>query len=220
MCGRFTLEHPEQIPERFHTVNGLPEVRPSWNVTPGQTVPIVTNQGRYQVELMKWGFVPSRSDDPRIGYRMINARAETVAEKPAYRSAFKSRRCLIPASGYYEWQEVNRTKTPYYFRLRDEELFSIAGLYETWRDPAGQELATFTLITTTPNEKAAVVHNRMPAILTREAEAQWLDPQNATPETLSSLLSPIPSELLEARKVSLAVNNPGNDSPELLHAAG
>ncbi len=215
MCGRYTLIQTGDLGERF----GAPEVpdglRPSFNAAPGQDLPVVTGGGPHKVEVMRWGLVPSWAKDPRIGYKMINARAETAAEKPSFRASFKSRRCLVPASGYYEWKREGGKKQPYYFTVKGEDLFALAGLWAEWRDENGNALQSFTILTTEPNALAAGVHDRMPVILGREHEASWLD-GNTAPKVILETLQPLDPERMEAWPVSARVNSPHHNDPVLI----
>jgi putative SOS response-associated peptidase YedK len=172
------------------------------------------NQKRQLVGL-KWGLIPSWAKDPAIGNKMINARAETLQEKPSFRTALAKRRCLIPADAYYEWKKEASGKQPYLFHRRDDGLFSFAGLWEEWKAPDGERIQSCTIITTEPNDLAATVHNRMPAILDRNAEALWLDPAARIPD-LVQLLGPYPEDEMEAYAVSKAVNSPGKDEAEMI----
>ncbi len=221
MCGRFTLalEH-----ERLLLQYGFADVdftfRPRYNIAPMQESPVVAlDDGRKVLQLMRWGLVPSWSKDETIGNRLINARAETVREKPSFRTSFKRRRCLVPATGYFEWKELpgslptKKLKAPMYFTVRDGEPFSFAGLWDTWERFDGKRLSTFTIITTEPNTLAAQVHNRMPVILQRSEESMWLEGDD---EAASSLLRPYPETDLSVFEVSKVVNSPRNDSPECI----
>ncbi len=171
-----------------------------------------------QIELFRWGLVPHWADDPGIGNRLINARAETVAQKPAFRDAFKQHRCLVLADSYYEWQAGANGKTPYRFVLDSGEPFAFAGLWAEWKDANGDPLRSFTLITTSPNATTAPVHNRMPVILRPEAEARWLDPATH-PAELHELLQPYPDDQMHAYAVSKLINSPSNDSPAVIEPA-
>lgn len=217
MCGRFTLTtNLGAIAKRFGVSRFLEEVGPRYNIAPTQTVIVVNDDGSRHLTQMQWGLIPSWAKDPAIGNRMINARAETVATKPAFRVALRKRRSIIPADGFYEWQPVGRRKQPVYITLKSREPFSFAGLWETWSSPEGQEIKSCTIITTEANELLKPIHDRMPVILTREAEAVWLDPTIQDPERLLSLLKPYPAEEMEVYPVNLRVNDPGNDDPECI----
>jgi len=215
MCGRFTLWL--QFGDLVKAFPGLtfPEfLPPRYNIAPTQDVAVVSNDGLEQVQLFRWGLVPFWAKDPSIGNRMINARAETVAEKPAYRAAYRRRRCLVLADGFYEWRKEpgSRTKTPMYIHFASGEPFAFAGLWEVWR-PDDTPLFTYTIITTEPNALLEPIHNRMPVILPREAYDRWLDPAEQRSGSFSDLLVPYPAEELAAYPVSTYVNSAGNDSP-------
>ncbi len=233
MCGRYTLVAPgEEVARRFG-LPAAPHLEPRYNVAPTQQVPIVRAAGASaaaggeggepaqgdarELALVRWGLVPFFAKDPAIGNRMINARAETVASKPAFRAAFQRRRCLAPATGFYEWLKQGKLKQPFLLRLTGGGLFAIASLFERWKPKdAGDEVApleSMTLLTCAPNALAATVHDRMPLILPEAAWEAWLDP--ATPRAaLAALLVPYPAEAMEAFPVSRLVNSPANDDPQ------
>ena len=214
MCGRFTLRtSPAQLAEIFALLRA-PELKPRYNIAPTQPVAVVRAQdGGRQLSLMHWGLIPSWSRDPSAGARMINARAETVASRPAFRSAFRRQRCLIPADGFYEWKKVGAQKQPYYFSFRSGEPFAFAGLWEHWGHD-GSAIDSCTIITTEPNELAAQVHDRMPVIIGREDYDRWLDPENHSTSELQALLVPCPADEMAMRPVSRRVNSPRNEGPE------
>ncbi len=215
MCGRFTLTTKlGVIAARFGVARFLDEGAPRYNVAPSQMVIVVSDDGTRHLTQMQWGLIPSWAKDPAIGNRMINARAETVATKPAFRVALRKRRCLIPADGFYEWTPVGRRKQPMYIALKSRELFGFAGLWESWTAPDGREIKSCTIITTDANELLKPIHDRMPVILTGEAEAVWLDPEIQDPALLLPLLKPYSAEEMLAHPVSTKVNNPSHDSPE------
>jgi putative SOS response-associated peptidase YedK len=165
--------------------------------------------------MMQWGLIPSWAKDPKIGAKLINARAETLHERPAFRTPLKSRRCLVPATGFYEWKKTAIARIPYYIHRRDNALFAFAGLYDAWRAPGTTEnLLTFTIITTEPNALVATIHNRMPAIVKQKHEALWLQHKPLALEEIREILNPYPPDQLEAYRVSNAVNNPKLDSEE------
>jgi len=164
--------------------------------------------------MLRWGLVPSWAKDPSIGVRMINARAETIAEKPSFRSAFKHRRCLIPTDGYYEWAKAGKKKQPYFIRMKDRQPFAMAGLWESWKSPEGETIETFTIITCEANSMMKPFHHRMPVILDEELWGEWLDPENNDVDRLKGYLVPYDSSKMEAFPVSPLVNNPRNDSPQ------
>lgn len=214
MCGRFTQRHKaEEVVERFEVDPDDLIAQPRYNIAPSQTLAAVRQVEGRELFACRWGLIPFWAKDPAIGNRMINARAETLAEKPSFRRAFAARRCLIPADGFYEWQKQGKgASRPFYIRLRDDGLFGFAGLWEEWKSPEGEVVTTCAIITVEPNELMAGIHNRMPAILKPEHEAAWLDRSNDIP-AVSNLLQPYPSELMEAYEISRAVNNPRFDDP-------
>ena len=216
MCGRFTLNvTPEQLQQSFPGLK-IPEgLTPRYNIAPTQPIAVITNNHPDQLDFFVWGLVPSWAKDPSIGNRMINARAETLAEKPAFRAAFRRRRCLIPATGFYEWkQDPNqKSKTPMYIHMEDRKVFAFAGLWESWNGPDGSNILSCTIITTDPNPLMAAIHNRMPVILHPSVYEQWLDPGEPPTGRLVSLLQPYPPEGMSAYPVSKMVNTPANDNP-------
>lgn len=224
MCGRYSLTgpHPAQLRERFALGEDI-EIRQRWNVAPTDEVVAVTTdrEGAPRGDILRWGLVPFFAKDPRTGFKMINARAETVAEKPAYRDAFKRRRCLIVADGFYEWQPRpgRSRKQPFHIARTDAEPFAFAGLWSTWRPPDAAPdapaLRTCTIITTTANDRIADIHDRMPVILAPGDEEAWLD--HGTPEpVLHELLVPLPPVLTARKEVGYAVGDVANDGPECL----
>jgi len=216
MCGRFAQADPlEILAQQFALEEVFVDLSPRYNVAPGQQVAVILKEEKRVMVDLKWGLVPFWAKDPSIGNRMINARAETVREKPSYKNAIKKRRCLIPASGFYEWKKDGKAKVPHYFRLKSGKPFGLAGLWETWKDPDGQMLKTFTILTTEPNALAARVHNRMPVIIPENGYATWLDIANP-PEAVQALLAPYPPDEMEAYPVSTMVNSPANDTEELV----
>ena len=219
MCGRFSLTtNIGAVALRFGVRSYLEEGShvPRYNIAPAQTVIVVGDDGTRYLTRMRWGLIPSWAKDPAIGNRMINARAETVATRPAFRVALRKRRCLVVADGFYEWQERVRGKQPFYLALRSREPFGFAGLWDTWMSPEGDEIGSCTIITTEANELLRPIHDRMPVILTREAEAIWLDPAIQEPTQLLPLLKPYPAEGMELYPVSTRVNNPAHDGPECM----
>ena len=214
MCGRYTLSTPvEMLAEEFGVAGPLPDLQSNYNVAPTQEVPaVVAGDGGRRLETLRWGLIPSWADDPGIGARMINARSETVAEKPSFRRAFKERRCLIPADGFYEWQKTNGAKQPYYIRMRSGHPFAFAGLWETWNGDES-EIRSCTILTTNPNELVGEIHNRMPVILPPEVYELWLDPDVRETDHLLPLLAPYPAGEMQAYPVSRRVNSPSNNEP-------
>lgn len=195
MCGRFTIMlQLDELREQL-ALGELPvELVPNPNITPGQLIPVVVDSHKRNVELYKWGLVPGWAKDPNVGFKMINARAETLAEKPSFRMPFARQRCLILADGFYEWKSDGQKKHPYLFRLKEERAFTFAGLWEKWRDPEGKELKSCAIITTSPNSLVANYHDRMPVILGAESRWMWLE--SGSPQDLERLLRPFPAELM------------------------
>jgi putative SOS response-associated peptidase YedK len=211
MCGRFALySDPLALAKQFQTENLL-ELKPNYNVAPSLTIPIILNeQGHRLFALARWGLIPSWVKEINTGYSTINARAETVAEKPAFRSAFQHRRCLIPADGYFEWQEItgSKTKQPWYIQLKSQEPMALAGLWEHWQGSDGSEIESCTVIVTAGNELMQPIHDRMPVILSPEAWNVWLDTANINKQGLKTLLTQYPVDEMTAWAVSTAVNSP------------
>lgn len=220
MCGRYTLKaEKEEMEKAFGTKVESAEALPArYNIAPTQFVPVVRHlEAERFLSAMKWGLIPSWAKDEKIGNKLINARGESVAEKPAFRAAFKTRRCIVPASGFYEWKKVERGKQPFYFYLKAQPVFGFAGLWEEWRDAkTGEILETCTIITTDANEVLLPVHDRMPVILKAEDYEQWLDQKETDKERLQKLLAPYPADEMESHPVSRAVNSPTVDAPELI----
>jgi putative SOS response-associated peptidase YedK len=215
MCGRYTLRaSPEEVAEYF----GVSEISltPRFNIAPTQEVPAVmaSEEGRKLV-MLRWGLIPSWAKEKSIGAKLINARAETVAEKPSFRSAFKHRRCLIVTDGYYEWKKEGARKQPYYITLEEVGLFAYAGLWEKWKTEEG-EISSCTIVTTEANELMRPIHDRMPAILDPKDYVEWLDPTPRPKEALLSLIRPYKPEAMRAYPVSTVVNNARNNSPSCL----
>jgi putative SOS response-associated peptidase YedK len=222
MCGRFTLTADvTQIQASFPWINIPPGLQPRYNIAPTQPVAVVANDGQNRLDFFTWGLVPSWAKDPSIGSRMINARSETLAEKPSFRNAFRRRRCLILADGFYEWHQAakGQPKVPIYIRFKDHRPFAFAGLWERWQSPDGSEILSSTIITTRPNKLVENYHNRMPVILPEESYPQWLDPGEGDPRQLSALLGPHAESGMMAYPVSRMVNNPSHESPDLINPA-
>ncbi len=218
MCGRFTLTaSAEQIEARFGVPLPAP-YKPRYNIAPTQEILALRNdQHGRRVEPLRWGLIPHWAKDPKIAQRLINARAETLFEKPSFRDAVKQRRCLIIADGFYEWRQTPQGKrVPVYVRLRSQEPFGFAGLWESWSSPEGQTVKTCTIITTEPNELIRPIHSRMPAIVPRELEEFWLDPSPRGRAELERVLRPYKAEEMELFDVSPLVNSPSTDGPECL----
>ena len=219
MCGRFALTvDPADLQDTFPGFIFPAQTAPRFNIAPSQAILALPNDGTGNADFLTWGLIPSWAKDPSIGNRLINARAETLAEKPAFRSAYKYRRCLIFADGFFEWQvqAESRSKIPHFIRLKSGAAFAFAGLWDHWQSPDGSEVRSAAIITTTPNELIAPIHNRMPVILSKNAYAQWLESSPQPPEQLQPLLRPYPAGELTAYPVSPMVNSPANDRPEIV----
>ena len=223
MCGRFALtSSPERLAERFG-LGEIPRLAPRFNIAPTQevaTVLVCAERGERVLEMRRWGLVPGWARDPRVGNRMINARSETVAERPAFRTAFRVRRCLVPADGFYEWAGGRGPRQPYHIALTDGAPFAIAGLWERWSRQGEDVIESCTLLTTRANERVAAVHERMPVILEAEDHERWLDPDLRDPVRLRDLLRPLPAERLVLHAVSPRVNDPRHDDPSCVAPVG
>jgi putative SOS response-associated peptidase YedK len=218
MCGRFTLTRLEHKLADVFDIQDVPEWQAQFNVAPTQTVITVLHHSEHNrvFELLHWGLIPSWSKDPSIASKLINARSETVAEKPSFRSAFKKRRCLIIADGFYEWQRTEGKKQPFYFQVQGKQPFGFAGLWEEWHSSEGEQINTCTILTTSANSLMAPVHDRMPVILKPEDYNLWLDPQVQDSRKVQPLLQPFPAEAMTAYPVSTIVNSPKNNKPECI----
>jgi len=220
MCGRFTLStRPEILAELFDLAE-IPPLAPRYNVAPTQPVPVVLRTergGPSTLRLFRWGLIPSGAVDAAVGNRMINARAETVATRPSFRIAFRKRRCLVPADGFYEWQKTQRSKQPFLIRMADGRPFAFAGLWEHWEPPEGDPaIDSCTILTTEPNDLVRSLHDRMPAIVRPKDYGRWLDPGEDRPEALMGILAPFPQEGMEAYAVGTQVNNARFDAPSCI----
>jgi putative SOS response-associated peptidase YedK len=217
MCGRYTLiASPVQIKD-FFGLEEVPEFAPRYNVAPSQEVPIVRldEKGTRRLVQVRWGLIPSWAEDASIGYKLINARSETVADKPSFRAAFRQRRCLVPASGFFEWRANGKTKQPFYIHQRDGLPLAIAALWERWKAPEGQPVESCTLLTTEANQTLRPLHQRMPVFLAQADHTCWFEP-SAKPADLLPLLRPYSAEELVAYAVSSQVNNPRNEGPRCI----
>jgi putative SOS response-associated peptidase YedK len=226
MCGRASLTKTEvELEQRF----GIPFYQediarynplPNYNIAPTHRLPVILNTDPGHWHFLKWGLVPYWAKEEKIGYKMINARSETIPDKPAFREAYKRRRCLIPLDGFYEWRRVSKDeKQAFWITLENEALFAVAGLWENWADPGGQTLQTFTIITTTPNALMVSIHDRMPAILKREDEETWLA-EETEPLGLQQCLLPYPATYMKATPVGPAVNHVRENNAGLIQATG
>ena len=224
MCGRFTLRASAGVVAQQFSLLLMPLLEARFNIAPSQPVPVVRlTPGREpperQLVLLHWGLIPSWADDPAIGNRLINARAETAAEKPSFRAALRRRRCLVVADGFYEWQRIDRRRQPYWFGLRDDRPFGLAGLWESWEGADHSAIESCTILTTEANELVRPIHDRMPVIVDAADYARWLDSAVDRPEPLRPLLRPYPSDRMKAHPVSTRVNHPGNEDPRCIEPA-
>lgn len=218
MCGRFALKTPPRtIREHFN----LPEavaLTPRYNIAPSQEVAAVRkspDKKNRQLDMLRWGLIPGWARDMKVGYRMINGRAETLAQKPSFRSAFRKRRCLIAADGFYEWHHAGKSRTPYFIQLKNDPVFAFAGLWESWNSPEGRTIESCTIITTAANELVKRMHDRMPVIISPDQYDTWLQ-DNAAPDSLQQLLRPYPADEMQMHRVGPGVNSPKNDAPECI----
>jgi putative SOS response-associated peptidase YedK len=217
MCGRFTLATPGQTIAEAFELQAAPALKPRYNISPTQPVAAIRAAGAgRELVMLHWGLIPSWSKDAAIGARMINARGETVAEKPSFRTPFRSRRCLILADGFYEWKRDGERKQPYHVCMADRRQFAFAGLWDRWAPPDGEPVESCTIVTTAPNELMAPIHDRMPVILPAAAHARWLDPTVREKERLQELLQPFDASSMRAYPVSPRVNNPRNDDRDCI----
>jgi len=219
MCGRFTLTaDPAELQEKFSEYTFPSKFAPRYNIAPTQPVLAIPNDDKFRVDFFVWGLIPMWAKNPAIGNKLINARAETLAEKPAFRGSLKYKRCLILADGFYEWKSVvgRKAKTPYFIHMKDRKPFVFAGLWDSWNSPDGSLVKSCAIITTDPNELMTLIHNRMPVILHPRDYAKWLDPAPQAPDKLQPLLKPFPADAMDAYPVSALVNKPANDVPALV----
>lgn len=219
MCGRFTLSQPTDAIASAFNIAQIPPLEPRYNIAPTQLIPSILSApgGEKQLQMLRWGLIPSWAKDAKIGAKLINARAETVSEKPSFRAAFKRRRCLIVADGFYEWQRQEKQKQPYYFRLQNAQLFAFAGLWEQWKSPDEDIINSCTILTTEANDLLRPIHDRMPVILESKDYGLWLDSEAQQPQ-LQQLLRPYQADLMTSYTVSTKVNNPKNNTPECINS--
>lgn len=217
MCGRFDLHsEPTVILKEFGIGHFSAEYSPSYNIAPSRQIIVVKEDRKRHLSQCRWGLIPSWADDPKIGDTLINARAETVADKPAFSDAFRSQRCLVVADGFYEWIRQGKTRQPVYVRLKSRSLMAFAGLYNVWTSPEGDKICTCAIITTDANELLMPVHDRMPVIVAKDKEDLWLDPLIKDRQQLMPLLVPYPADEMEFYPVSSSVNKPDYDSPDAI----
>jgi putative SOS response-associated peptidase YedK len=223
MCGRYTLQtKADKLKKHYNLATISRDIRENFNVAPGQVMPVVTetDDGKPKLELMQWGLIPVWAKDPKIGYKLINARDDTIFDKPMWRNIILKKRCLVPADGFYEWRRPKSTKefkTPFFIHPKHFELFSFAGVWESWKDASGGEHKTYSIITTEPNKEMRAVHNRMPVILGPSEETSWLKPSNATRSSIEPLLRPFEDNGLEIYEVSRDVNSTRNNDKHLVY---
>jgi putative SOS response-associated peptidase YedK len=220
MCGRFVIDLSPDLVAGFFGLAAVPDLPPRYTVAPTQSVPVIreASDGSRRLTMMRWGLVPSWAKD--IGDGLINARSETINEKPSFRQAFRQRRCIIPANGFFEWLRVEGTKVPYYVRMADGAPMPFAGIWEAWFSPDGQVMESCAILTTSANAMVAPIHDRMPVILRPDEFGLWLDRQVHDAERLTTLFAPYPADRVEAYRVSTLVNNPAHDGPECIAPAG
>jgi putative SOS response-associated peptidase YedK len=215
MCGRFLISKKvDEITERFHVEVEEDKYAPIYNAAPSQLLPVINNAGVNQLKFYKWGLIPFWAKDPGIGNKMINARSETLSEKPAFKHLLKAKRCLIVADGFYEWKKTTQGKTPMCIRLKNNDLFAMAGLWDCWKDAEGRNVHSFCIITCEANDFMKPIHQRMPVIFTQNQERLWLDDQ-ASETVVKSMLKPLDSSFLHAYEVSNKLNNPRNNFEEV-----
>lgn len=215
MCGRFSFAPNEKIiEERFSVKAGLDLFVPRYNCAPTQKLAVISNDVPDDLSFYRWGLIPFWSKDASAGSKMINTKAETISEKPSFKKSFNSKRCLVLTDGFYEWKKEGKIKTPYYFYLKNHTPFAFAGIWDEWKDAEGKPLRTFSIITTSANNLMKPIHERMPVILKREEEREWLSINNS--QTLLQLLKPYSSAEMQLHAVSALVNSPFNDRPELI----
>jgi len=216
MCGRFQISKVvDDIQLRFHVDVEAEWTKQIFNAAPGMMLPVITNAEPAKLQLYKWGLIPAWAKDALIGNKLINARAESLSEKPSFKLALEHRRCLIPANGFFEWKKDGAAKLPFRICFPDDRLFAFAGLWDTWKDTEERLIHSFTIITTSPNALMQPIHDRMPVILEPKSEKEWMDPGIQTEEAIS-LLKPYPEGELQAYQVSSLVNNVRNDGPQLV----
>lgn len=216
MCGRFSFSPLAKIIEdRFDVKVDPGEYKPRYNSAPSQDLAVISNENPNELTYYKWGLIPFWAKDKSIGNKMINAKAETILEKPSFKNPFKRKRCLVLSDGFYEWKKINpKEKVPYRIKMEDDSLFAMAGIWDTWKDEEGKPVNSFAIITTTPNELMENIHTRMPVIVDKKHEKDWLNVSDT--DFLQSLLKPYPAKEMTAYSISKLVNYPKNDSAEIL----
>ena len=218
MCGRFALKTPPRSIQQHFDIPETIDLSPRYNIAPSQDIVVIrhlSGKDYRQLDMLRWGLIPGWAKDMKISYRMINARAETLAQKPSFSAAFKKRRCLIAADGFYEWRHLGKTKQPYFVHMKNGAVFGFAGLWESWTSPGGSIVESCTIITTSANDLVRKIHDRMPVILHPQKYAAWLN-QESWENSLLPLLVPYPASEMESYRVSSEVNNPKNNIPACL----
>jgi len=220
MCGRFTIKFTlEEANKRFQVKEIKAKFTPSYNVAPSQNIPVIYNEnGIITLDAYRWGLIPHWAKEPKIGYKMINARVETIAEKHTYNKELIEGRCLVPASGFFEWKKTNGSKKPMFIYINNEKIFSFAGISSQWRSPDGKTFKTCSIITTEPNSLIKKIHDRMPAILPRNLENEWINPELKDKKEILKLITPYSAKEMGAYEVSTLVNSPANNNPKVMEA--
>jgi len=216
MCGRYSLACIDDLCGRFRVIDPMIGFRSHFNIAPGSTNPVIVAHERAESVMMQWGLVPHWARDIKAAQRPINARAEGIEEKPMFRDLLRSKRCIVPASGFFEWKQEGGRKVPFYFHVRDDPVFAFAGLYDIWSNPAGTTLSTYTIITTAANSLMALIHNRMPVILRQDDEMRWLSRDVIPTDEMHRILGPYPAEGMVAYPVSERVNSPTADDERVI----
>ncbi len=215
MCGRYSLWDLEELDRTFPNISEDLRLSPHYNCAPAQFLPVITDKG---MEMMRWGLIPRWAKDPSSqGYSLINARVESVKEKPMYKNLLKANRCLVPANGFFEWKHEGKDKIPQYIFVKKRKVITFAGLWDTWKDAEGKEFKSYTIITCEPNSFMAKIHNRMPVILDINKRKDWLSEKD---KNYTQLLKPYPAKDMEAYPISSLVNRPANDMPQIIYKIG
>jgi putative SOS response-associated peptidase YedK len=216
MCGRYSLIYIDDLGKRFRIFVPALGIRSHYNIAPSQMAPVIVQREHLEMVMMQWGLIPQWVTDQKKSVHPVNAKAETLAKKPMFCNLLKNRRCLVPASGFYEWRREGKRKIPYYIHLNNSPLFAIAGLYDVWYDACNEPHPTYTIITTDANERVAPLHDRMPVILRQEHECRWLTGDTPTPDEMKKILVPYPPNEMDAYPVSPLVNSPDADDERLI----
>ncbi|MFC1615660.1 SOS response-associated peptidase [Patescibacteria group bacterium] len=219
MCGRFLIKSSKKKLEKFFQASFVDDsFKPRYNAAPTQQLPVIINQDPKKIQLFHWGYIPFWAKDEKIGNRMINSRAETISEKPMFKKAFAEKRCLVITDGFYEWQKSKDGKIPYLIKMKDDQPFTFAGIWSSWKNPQSEVINSFSIITTEANSLCKKIHDRMPVILKKENYRDWLDQKNSTTK-LQKLLKAFDPQKMEAYEVSKDVNSPANNTADVIKAA-